>query len=220
MGYRLGFGGRIEDRRRMQPRRRFRGPPIAEKLSQVKQDGSSIAVNKMENFEQKKIDHEAILDNFDSFIKLAGTELLQLKDVAKNISASKGEVDLWQIISSVNSTVRQNPTSNMAKLMRKFEERYMSDDDNVEDTRPADAVYERSLSSLLFLSMGIFLLNSVNDLVDSGGINIGSAEPRSLDGGSSLDLLANTLNHKEILQLFNYTSFDFFDHSDPESVDA
>jgi len=32
--------------------------------------------------------------------------------------------------------------------------------------------------------------------------------------------LANTLNHKEILQLFNYTSFDFFDHSDPESVDA
>ena len=28
----------------------------------------------------------------------------------------------------------------------------------------------RSLSSLLFLSMGIFLLNSVNELVESGGL--------------------------------------------------
>ncbi len=35
---------------------------------------------------QNDVDHEEILDNFDAFIKLAGTELLQLKDVAKNIS--------------------------------------------------------------------------------------------------------------------------------------
>ena len=34
----------------------------------------------------KSVDHESILDNFDSFLKLAGTELFSLKDVAKNIS--------------------------------------------------------------------------------------------------------------------------------------
>ena len=40
--------------------------------------------------------------------------------------------------------------------------------DNVEEQTPPSApergIYEKSLSSLIFLSFGIFLLNSVNDL--------------------------------------------------------
>ena len=42
-------------------------------------------------------------------------------------------------------------------------------------SHPAQAVYERSLSSLLFLSMGIFLLNSVNELVQTGNLPAGEA---------------------------------------------
>merc|ERR1719266_732279 len=141
---------------------------------------------------------DEILSNFDSFLKIAGSELGFLRNVAKNITQTGKEVNLWEVLSAVNETVRKNPDSSIAGLMTKFENKYLTDL-ATGSSHPADAVYERSLSSLLFLSMGIFLLNSVNDLVDSGGINIGSAEPRSLDGGSSLDLLANTLNHKEIL---------------------
>ena len=48
-----------------------------------------------------------------------------------------------------------------------------------EAAHPAQAVYERSLSSLLFLSMGIFLLNSVNELVDGGNLpNSGAGQAR------------------------------------------
>ena len=44
---------------------------------------------KKEKLKQNDINHEAILDNFDAFVKMAGTELIQLKDVAKNISGIK-----------------------------------------------------------------------------------------------------------------------------------
>ena len=59
-----------------------------------------------------------------------------------------------------------------------FQHKYLADGAG-EAAHPAQAVYERSLSSLLFLSMGIFLLNSVNELVDGGNLpNSGAGQAR------------------------------------------
>jgi len=206
-GYR--DGGRVESGRRPL-RRRYRGPPQAAKFQQAVIPEVSSADTQ-----------DAILDNFDQFIKLAGTELLDLKDVAHNITASGGEMNLWDIISAVNSTVREKPGSNIAKLISKFEDRYLGKDDKMEDNvKPADAVYERSLSSLLFLSMGIFLLNSVNELVDSGSLPGSAGEGRSLPTNTALQHFAeNSLKHQEIFQLFNSSQFDMF-NDNTEGGDA
>ena len=160
--------------------------------------------------------HE-ILSNFDTFLKIAGSELGSLRSVARynlltnpdtffvdrfhaplslyrvkdhqvcltlppiseaitrNITESGSDVNLWEILAAVNSTVRKNPDSSIAQLMTKFEEKYLADDGSMSAIHPAEAVYERSLSSLLFLSMGIFLLNSVNELVQSGNLPAGQA---------------------------------------------
>ena len=84
-------------------------------------------------------------------------------------------MNLWEILAAVNSTVRQNPDSSIAQLMGKFEQKYLAEDGSMSAVHPAEAVYERSLSSLLFLSMGIFLLNSVNELVQTGNLPAGEA---------------------------------------------
>ena len=160
--------------------------------------------------------HE-ILSNFDTFLKIAGSELGSLRSVARynlltnpdtffverfhaplslshakdhqvclmlppiseaitrNITESGSDVNLWEILAAVNSTVRKNPDSSIAQLMTKFEEKYLADDGSMSAIHPAEAVYERSLSSLLFLSMGIFLLNSVNELVQTGNLPAGQA---------------------------------------------
>ena len=67
-----------------------------------------------------EMNQEEMLNTFDMFIKLAGSEMGALKDVAKNITSS-GEFNLWQILEAVNGTVRQNPESNIAQLMEKFQ---------------------------------------------------------------------------------------------------
>ena len=72
----------------------------------------------MEMSNQKQ---DEILNNFDSFLKIAGSELGLLRNVAKNITSSGKEVNLWQVLSAVNETVRKNPDSNIAQLMTKFE---------------------------------------------------------------------------------------------------
>ena len=66
---------------------------------------------------------EEILSNFDSFLKIAGSEMGLLRNVAKNITSSGKEVNLWEVLSAVNETVRKNPDSNIAQLMTKFEVR-------------------------------------------------------------------------------------------------
>ena len=93
----------------------------------------------------------------------------------RNITESGSDVNLWEILAAVNSTVRQNPDSSIAQLMGKFEQKYLAEDGSMSAVHPAEAVYERSLSSLLFLSMGIFLLNSVNELVQTGNLPAGEA---------------------------------------------
>jgi len=156
---------------------------------------------------------DEILSNFDSFLKIAGSELGFLRNVAKNITQSGKEVNLWEVLSAVNETVRKNPDSSIAQLMTKFEHKYLADGAG-EAAHPAQAVYERSLSSLLFLSMGIFLLNSVNELVDGGNLpNAGAGQARSLPTNRALESLAKeTGGHEELLALFNTSAFDVFSH--------
>ena len=66
---------------------------------------------------------DEILSNFDSFLKIAGSELGFLRSVAKNITQSGREVNLWEVLTAVNETVRKNPDSSIAQLMTKFEVR-------------------------------------------------------------------------------------------------
>jgi len=158
---------------------------------------------------------DEMLSNFDSFLKIAGSELGFLRNVAKNITQSGKEVNLWEVLNAVNETVRKNPGSSIAQLMGKFEDKYLADGAS-QTSHPAQAVYERSLSSLLFLSMGIFLLNSVNELVDSGSLpNANANEARSLPTNTALENLAkDSERHRELFELFNSTSFDFFAHNE------
>lgn len=160
---------------------------------------------------------DEILSNFDSFLKIAGSELGFLRNVAKNITANGKEVNLWEVLSAVNETVRKNPDSNIAGLMTKFEDKYLADVAS-KTSHPAQAVYERSLSSLLFLSMGIFLLNSVNELVDSGNLP-NSGQSRAFPTNVALENLAkDSERHKEVFELFNSTAFDLFDHNEEAST--
>jgi len=157
---------------------------------------------------------EEILSNFDSFLKIAGSEMGLLRNVAKNITSSGKEVNLWEVLSAVNETVRKNPDSSIAQLMAKFEDKYLADGGSGGSAHPAQAVYERSLSSLLFLSMGIFLLNSVNELVDGGNLPNTNGQSRSFPTNRALEAIAkDDTRHEELLELFNSTAFDVFDHN-------
>ena len=53
-------------------------------------------------------------------ITLAKNEIAVLRDLAKNITDSGKELNLWEILDAVNSTVADNPNSGMAKLMRRY----------------------------------------------------------------------------------------------------
>ena len=104
-------------------RRRFRQQPSG--LHNVNQD--QIAT---ESFQRKMLmemtnkKQDEILSNFDSFLKIAGSELGFLRNVAKNITQSGKEVNLWEVLTAVNETVRKNPDSSIAQLMTKFEVRH------------------------------------------------------------------------------------------------
>ena len=75
---------------------------------------------KKEKLKQNDINHEAILDNFDAFVKMAGTELIQLKDVAKNISGIKS-IDCFQsVLESRNIFHRLWLPLNKAWLLEPF----------------------------------------------------------------------------------------------------
>lgn len=166
----------------------------------------------VENLLQGNVEeqHDSILNNFDTFLKLAASELGSLRTVAKNITQSGRDVNLWEVLKAVNNTVRGNPNSNVAQLMSKFENKYLN-----EDINPSEAVYERSLSSLLFLSMGIFLLNSVNELVESGSLPGVSSQGRSMPTNVALEHLVKDSNvAEEVLQLFNSSVFDIFQHEE------
>merc|ERR1719483_1859731 len=69
---------------------------------------------------------DEILSNFDSFLKIAGSELGSLRNVAKDITESGKEVNLWEILAAVSETVRKSPDSSISQLMAKFENKKLS----------------------------------------------------------------------------------------------
>ena len=108
-------------------------------------------------------------DYVRNLIGLNKEDVEVVKDLASNITTSGRELNLWAILDSVNSTVAHNPKSNLAKLFDRFYESYISRNEGEfvehEANRDNNVIYKKSLSSLIFLSFGIFLLNSVNDFV-------------------------------------------------------
>jgi hypothetical protein len=66
--------------------------------------------------------------------------------------------------------------------------------------------------------MGIFLLNSVNELVSTGKLGA-QGEARSLPTDMALsNLVKDSHRHEEVFALFNSTAFDFFDHEDGQNL--
>ncbi len=80
--------------------------------------------------------------------------------------------------------------------------RYFSEEGAQEfnGVRPHPSEYNKSLSSLLFLSFGIFLLNSVNDIMRRNNIPDGA---RSLLGGGSEAVLGSDLEARALKSLMD-----------------
>ena len=84
------------------------------------------------------------------------------------------ELNLWDILDAVNNTVRTRPDSKLAGLLDRFYDSYLEENKEEfmdhSDLRHRDNdIYKKSISSLVFLSFGIFLLNSVNDVLEISG---------------------------------------------------
>ena len=109
-------------------RRRFRNPS-AMRLRQglgVPKDQVATETLIRNKLIETAVKQDEILSNFDAFLKIAGSELGSLRNVAKNITESGKEVNLWEILAAVNETVRKSPDSSISQLMTKFEVRFSS----------------------------------------------------------------------------------------------
>ena len=87
-------------------------------------------------------------------------------------------------------------------LFYRFYANYLADENEPQlSDRPAPGTYEKSLSSLIFLSFGIFLLNSVNEhLTQSATMNYNQA--RSLDSQDYSVLQKVMTDHETLSKLF------------------
>merc|ERR1712223_2239015 len=120
-----------------------------------------------------------VLENMQEMISLAKSEVGVLRELARNVTDSGKELNLWEILDAVNATVSDNPNSGIAKLMKRFYANYLADENEPQlNDRPTPGTYEKSLSSLIFLSFGIFLLNSVNEHLTQ---NVSEDTKRSLE---------------------------------------
>ena len=61
-----------------------------------------------------------VLANMQDMITLAKNEIGVLRDLAKNITDSGKELNLWEVLAAVNSTVADNPNSGIGKLMKRY----------------------------------------------------------------------------------------------------
>jgi hypothetical protein len=104
-------------------RRRFRNPSAMRLRQGLQAPKDQLATESLiiNKFVDTAVKQDEILSNFDSFLKLAGSELGSLRNVAKNITQSGKEVNLWEILAAVNETVRKSPDSSISQLMAKFE---------------------------------------------------------------------------------------------------
>ena len=138
-------------------------------------------------------------DYIKNLVDLSPADVRLIKEMALNITTNGKELNLWEILDSVNATVSTNPSSNLGKLLDKFYDSYLSvnREEFLENTDGDNDIYKKSLSSLIFLSFGIFLLNSVNDVkaTTNGG--------RSYQSVNSHVLKSLFDSNSEILQLIN-----------------
>ena len=143
-----------------------------------------------------------LLSQYDSFIAIAESEAQVLKNIAVNITAQGKEINLWEMLNAVNATMKDNPDSAIGKLMNRFYNNYLMSEDTMGESNnvvPVSGVYEKSLSSLLFLAFGIFLLNSVNEIINQRGLS----EARTFSSSPENDILKTLLtDHSELLELF------------------
>ena len=119
------------DRRPGRPTFHHQGPPgglrlpgrrrLRQRLGDRRDQLATDSLQKKMLYDMTATKQDEILSNFDSFLKIAGSELGFLRNVAKNITENGKEVNLWEVLSAVNETVRKNPDSNIAGLMTKFE---------------------------------------------------------------------------------------------------
>ena len=112
-----GMGGRPFGRRR------FRNQPAMQMRQGLGTPKDQLATESLHRntVVDTAFKQDEILSNFDSFLKIAGSELGSLRNVAKEITQSGKEVNLWEILAAVNETVRKSPDSSISQLMSKFE---------------------------------------------------------------------------------------------------
>ena len=60
-----------------------------------------------------------VLENMQEMISLAKSEVGVLRELARNVTDSGKELNLWEILDAVNATVSDNPNSGIAKLMKR-----------------------------------------------------------------------------------------------------
>ena len=153
-----------------------------------------------------------LLGKVNTFVALAKTETKVIREIARNLTLEGREINLWEIMTEVNNTIRENPRSEMARLMKRFYREYLvssSKDGNNDVNVHGDIIYQKTLPSLLFLSFGIFLLNSVNQIIARRGLAAGAgSETGRKFGGSGDDnhgvMLENLLELRpELKQIFN-----------------
>jgi hypothetical protein len=141
-----------------------------------------------------------LMENVQDMLTLAKSEVGALRELARNITDSGKELNLWEVLDAVNGTVRDNPESGIAKLMTRFYSNYLADENEpVLSERPVPGTYEKSLSSLIFLSFGIFLLNSVNEHITASAGS--SSKARSLEDHDIL--LKLMTDHESLGRLFD-----------------
>jgi hypothetical protein len=159
-----------------------------------------------------------LLGKVNTFVALAASETRVIRDIAKNLTAEGRQINLWEIMSEVNNTIRENPESGLARLMNRFYREYLvsAANDNNDVTNGNEAIYQKSLPSLLFLSFGIFLLNSVNQVITrrgllkaGGGAEVAAGRMFLDDQNHEMALIDSMMKkHVELKDLFNI--FDDF----------
>lgn len=90
----------------MGPNPHMRGPPY---LNQQQQNPEPQIQRRM----------GGVLENMQEMITLAKSEVGVLRELARNITDSGKELNLWEVLDAVNATVSDNPNSGIAKLMRR-----------------------------------------------------------------------------------------------------
>ena len=94
------------------PASRRGGPPYVRYQNQRQQQNNNPSVAQI----GKRF---GVLENMQEMISLAKNEIAVLRDLAKNITDDGKELNLWEILDAVNSTVVDNPDSGIARLMRR-----------------------------------------------------------------------------------------------------